>query len=58
MDLARKYRIFYPKYEALHREVASLGARRDSEKEQRLLDMHERLSVMKKDILAGIVEAH
>ena len=58
MDLARKYRIFYPKYEALHREVASLGARRDNEKEQRLLDMHERLSVMKKDILAGIVEAH
>jgi RNA polymerase II elongation factor ELL len=60
IDLARRYRSFYPKYEALHKEVASLGmgGRRDSEKEQKLLDMHERLSLMKKDILAGIVEAH
>ena len=60
MDLARRYRSFYPKYEALHKEVASLGmgGRRDSEKEQKLLDMHQRLSGMKKDILAGIIEAH
>jgi len=57
MDLARRYRSFYPKYEALHREVASLvGGQRDTEKEQKLLDMHQRLSLMKKDILAGIVE--
>jgi RNA polymerase II elongation factor ELL len=60
MDLARRYRSFYPKYEALHKEVASLGmgGRRDNEKEQKLLEMHQRLSGMKKDILAGIVEAH
>ena len=60
MDLARRYRTFYPKYEALHKEVASLGkgGRRDSEKEQMLLDMHQRLSDMKKDIAAGIVEAN
>ena len=59
MDMARKYRIFYPKYEALHREVASLvGGRRDIDKEQRLLEMHDRLSEMKKNILAGVIEAH
>lgn len=60
VDLARRYRLYYPKYQALHREVTNLelGGRRDGEKEQRLLDMHERLSVMKKDILAGIVEAN
>lgn len=60
MDLARRYRSFYPKYEALHKEVSMLGVggRRDSEKEQKLLDMHQRLSGMKKDILAGIVEVN
>jgi RNA polymerase II elongation factor ELL len=60
MDLARRYRSFYPKYEALHKEVAMLGVcgRRDSEKEQKLLDMHQRLSIMKKDIEAGIVEVN
>ena len=55
VDKARKYRLFYPKYEALHREVASLG-RRDIEMEGKLIDMHERLSLMKREILQGIVE--
>lgn len=55
VDIARKYRSFYPKYEALHREIAGLS-RRDSRKEQNLLDMHARLSQMKQDINAGIVE--
>lgn len=60
MDLARRYKSYYPKYEALHKEVASLGmgGRRDNDKEQKLLEMHQRLSEMKKDILAGIIEAH
>jgi len=55
VDKARKYRLFYPKYEALHREVAALG-KRDIEMEGRLIEMHERLSAMKRDILQGIVE--
>ena len=55
VDLARKYRSFYPMYQALHNEVANLG-RRDREMETRLLDMHERLSSMKAEILDGIVE--
>ncbi|KAH8679791.1 hypothetical protein BGZ60DRAFT_369363 [Tricladium varicosporioides] len=55
VDLARKYRSYYPKYEALHRELANMRSR-NSEKEQQLLDMHERLAVMKREINAGIVE--
>lgn len=55
VDLARRYRSFYPKYEALHREVANSGGRRNPEREQELLDMHERLSELKKQILTGIV---
>jgi RNA polymerase II elongation factor ELL len=55
VDLARKYRSYYPKYASLHTEVANLG-RRDREMEQKLLDMHERLSTMKAEILEGIIE--
>jgi RNA polymerase II elongation factor ELL len=60
VDLARRYRSFYPKYEALHKEVANLEGknRRDIEKEDELLEMHERLTKMKKDIMAGIIEAN
>lgn len=56
MDLARKYRSYYPRYLVLHKEVAGLG-RRDTDMEEKLLDMHNRLSKMKKDILDGIVES-
>jgi RNA polymerase II elongation factor ELL len=55
MDLARKYRSYYPKYEALHKELAGLKAR-NYDKEAKLMDMHERLAQMKRDINAGIVE--
>lgn len=55
VDLARKYRSFYPKYALLHKEVANLG-RRDRELEQKLLDMHERLTEMKAKIMQGVVE--
>lgn len=55
VDTARKYKVFYPKYEALHREVAALG-RRDAKMERTLMDMHERLIVMKREIMEGIVE--
>jgi RNA polymerase II elongation factor ELL len=56
MDTARKYRSYYPKYLALHKEVEALGGRRNTEKEKTLLDMHERLAKMKKDILEGIID--
>ena len=55
VDLARRYRSFYPKYEALHREVANSGGRRNIEREHELLEMHERLSKLKKQILTGII---
>jgi RNA polymerase II elongation factor ELL len=59
-DLARKFKSFYPKYEALHKEIVlmGLGGQRDKEKEQDLLEMHSRLEQMKKDILKGIVEVN
>lgn len=53
LDLARKYRSYYPKYEALYKELATLGYR-DQEKERNLMDMHDRLSLMKKDIYSGV----
>ncbi|RDL42458.1 uncharacterized protein BP5553_02437 [Venustampulla echinocandica] len=57
VDLARKYRSFYPTYEALHREIANAKpGSRNSEKENELLDMHSRLAAMKRKIVAGIVE--
>ena len=55
VDLARRYRSFYPKYEALHREVANSGGRRNPERERELLDMHERLRELKERIVTGIV---
>ncbi|TVY90779.1 hypothetical protein LAWI1_G002352, partial [Lachnellula willkommii] len=55
MDLARRYRTYYPRYEALHRELAAMKSR-DFEKEVALLDMHERLAQMKREINEGIVE--
>lgn len=55
MDLARRYRTYYPRYEALHRELAGMKSR-DLEKEVALLDMHERLAQMKREINEGIVE--
>ena len=55
VDLARRYRSFYPKYEALHREVANSGGRRNPERERELLDMHERLRDLKERIVTGIV---
>lgn len=56
MDLARKYRSYYPRYLNLHKEVAGLG-RRDIDMEDKLIDMHHRLSRMKKEILDGIVDS-
>lgn len=55
-DLARRFKMYYPKYEALHRELLSMGEHRDKRKERDLLEMHERLAGMKKDIEAGIVD--
>lgn len=57
-DLARRFKMYYPKYEALHKEIELMvqGGRRDKKKEQDLFDMHARLEGMKKEIFAGIVE--
>jgi RNA polymerase II elongation factor ELL len=55
MDLARKYRSYYPKYQALYHEVEN-SKFRDAVKEEQLLDMHKRLETMKQQINAGIFE--
>ncbi|RKF63133.1 putative com1 regulatory protein [Erysiphe neolycopersici] len=54
-NLARRYKMFYPKYLALHEQLSSMGGRRDRKMEKDLLDMHSRLTSMKQKILAGIV---
>lgn len=56
-DLARKFKMYYPKYEALHKEIAAMGAsgQRNQSKEKDLLEMHARLEGMKKLIQAGII---
>lgn len=55
VDLARTYRSFYPKYEALYREVANSGGKRNLEREQDLLEMHERLRGIKEQIVSGVI---
>ncbi len=55
-DIARKFKMYYPKYKELHQELSAMGENRDKEKEVNLLDMHRRLAKMKKEIEAGIVE--
>jgi len=56
LRLANRWKVFYPKYEELHRELERLLPRRNLVKEKDLMDMRERLSDMKKEIMAGIVE--
>lgn len=58
MDMARRYRSYYPKYLALHKEVSAMGGRRNTQQEERLLEMHNRLAKMKKDILEGIIDSN
>jgi RNA polymerase II elongation factor ELL len=48
--------MYYPKYKALHQELSLMGENRDKDKETNLLEMHDRLARMKKEIEAGIVE--
>jgi RNA polymerase II elongation factor ELL len=55
VDIARKYKLYYPRYEELHRELMEIGEHRDKGKEELLLEMHERLAGMKAQIMAGIV---
>ncbi|KUJ08865.1 uncharacterized protein LY89DRAFT_328130 [Mollisia scopiformis] len=56
-DLARKFKMYYPKYEVLYKEITAMGAsgQRDHSKEKDLLEMHARLEDMKKSIQAGII---
>lgn len=55
-DLARKYKMYYPKYLELHEQIIGMGGRRDRRMEKDLLEMHARLYAMKKEIQAGIVD--
>ncbi|KAE9363178.1 hypothetical protein N431DRAFT_140294 [Stipitochalara longipes BDJ] len=50
-DLARRFKLYYPKYKALHDELSSMGENRDKQKEELLLEMHARLASMKKEII-------
>lgn len=54
-NLARRYKMFYPKYLELHERLSNMGGRRDRKLEKDLLDMHSRLTTMKQKILAGTV---
>ncbi len=54
MDMARRYRSFYPAYTKLYHELTTSN-RRDSEKEKKLLDMHARLAEMKRVVMEGVV---
>ncbi|KAF8848562.1 hypothetical protein BDZ45DRAFT_681140 [Acephala macrosclerotiorum] len=58
-DMARKFKMYYPKYEALHKEIAAMAAsgKRNYTKEKDLLDMHARLEGMKKAIASGIADS-
>ncbi|KAL3422125.1 hypothetical protein PVAG01_06281 [Phlyctema vagabunda] len=53
MELARKYKMFYPKYIQLHKELSALRVH-DREKEEELRDMHDRLSRMKSKLMDGL----
>lgn len=55
LNLAESYKSFYPVYLALHKELASSKVQNLIE-QQKLLDMHERLSEMKRQIMEGIIE--
>ncbi|CAG8982201.1 hypothetical protein HYALB_00003637 [Hymenoscyphus albidus] len=55
LELAKKYRVFYPSYTKLHKELSNLKYR-DRQKEDDLLQMHARLADMKKRIMEGVQE--
>lgn len=55
VDLAERFKEFYPKYVKLHTKLSNSKVR-NSSLEEDLLAMHERLSELKKQINDGIVE--
>ncbi|KAI9047665.1 hypothetical protein LZ554_008376 [Drepanopeziza brunnea f. sp. 'monogermtubi'] len=52
INLAAKYKLFYPRYVELFEEVLAEGDNRTRSKERDLLDMHERLEDMRRQIIA------
>lgn len=58
-NLARRFKMYYPKYEALYKEILAMRAKShfDSAKEKDLLDMHARLEGMKKSIVAASLDS-
>ncbi|EKD18407.1 uncharacterized protein L3040_007567 [Drepanopeziza brunnea f. sp. 'multigermtubi'] len=56
INLAAKYKLFYPRYVELFEEVLAEGDNRTRSKERDLLDMHERLEDMRRQIIAIVHE--
>ncbi|PBP17802.1 COM1 regulatory protein [Diplocarpon rosae] len=56
IELARKYKRFYPAYLRLFKEVVAEGENRTRSKEKDLLDMHERLEDWRKQIALMVHE--
>jgi RNA polymerase II elongation factor ELL len=54
--MAKKFRVFYPRYEALHKQVLAQGENKDTEMMANLMEMHHRLENMKRQIWAGEVD--
>ncbi|KAI9648364.1 hypothetical protein NHQ30_002997 [Ciborinia camelliae] len=55
LDLAQNYKTYYPVYLKLHNSLAASKVR-NSAQEEHLLEMHERLSDLKRQIMEGIIE--
>ncbi|RDW87621.1 hypothetical protein BP5796_03315 [Coleophoma crateriformis] len=54
VDLARRFKVYYPRYQQLHKELQESKVH-DPEKEEILLDMHDRLSNLKAEIMLKLV---
>ncbi|KAH9220466.1 hypothetical protein DL95DRAFT_403730 [Leptodontidium sp. 2 PMI_412] len=54
IELANKYRLYYPRYLELFQEVEAEGEKRTKSKYHDLLDMHSRLEKMRKDIFIAM----
>ncbi|ESZ97334.1 hypothetical protein SBOR_2264 [Sclerotinia borealis F-4128] len=55
LDLAQRYKAYYPVYLKIHNQLATSNVK-NSTMEGELLEMHERLSDLKRQIMDGIVE--
>ncbi|KAH7319217.1 hypothetical protein BKA65DRAFT_96977 [Rhexocercosporidium sp. MPI-PUGE-AT-0058] len=56
IELAAKYRLYYPRYVDLWHEVDAEGDKRTPSKESDLRDMHSRLAKMRKEIIMHMTD--